>query len=200
MKRITACLSAVLLLMVLAGCGATARQIAAKSQGEKADVFQETTGDKPIPSGYADLVIKARIKTHLEGYHADESKDSAHGKDVYPFLINIDGQAVLWKVVGKKHELPKYVDGVTSRDPEAGTGMKYVLEKKVRLAAGTHKVFFGLSEEPYYTETELYVESGNAYVLEFNPRYWHEHLATRIPTFIKGINSYEVSIKGAKIN
>jgi hypothetical protein len=193
MKKYPLYVSVVLVLMVLAGCGATAKMIQTKSQSERTDVFRELPGGGSIPAGYADLVIKASIKTHLEGYHRDESGDSAHGKDAYPFLINIDGQAVLWKAEGKKHELPKYVDGVTSRDPEAGNGVKYSLEKKVRLTAGTHKVFFGLPEEPYYTETEISVASGNAYVLEFKPRYWHKHLATRIPTFLRGVNTYEMS-------
>jgi hypothetical protein len=199
MKRITAYISVVLLLTVLAGCGASAKMITAKSQSERADVFQEIVGGDAIPAGYAELIIKASIKTHLEGYHGDDSKDSAHGKDVYPFLINIDGQAVLWKVVGKNHELPLYVDGKASRDPEAGNGMKYVLEKKVRIAAGTHKVFFGLPEEPCFTVTDITVTSGGTHVLEFKPKYWHKELPTHIPTFFKGINKYDVVLNGGLI-
>ncbi len=199
MKRITAYISVVLLLTVLAGCGASAKMITAKSQSERTDVFQEIAGGDAIPAGYADLVIKASIKTHLEGYYVDEPNDSAHGKESYPFLINIDGQAVVWMVVGKKHELPLYVDGITSRDPEAGNGMKYVLEKNVRLAAGTHKVFFGLPEEPYFTVADITVTSGGTYVLEFKPKYWHKELPTHIPTFFKGINKYDVVLNGSLI-
>jgi hypothetical protein len=200
MMKFTVHISVVLLLAILAGCGAEAKMITAKLQSERVDVFQEMPGGESLPAGFADLVIKACIKTHLEGYHADESNDSAHGKEAYPFLVNIDGQAALWNVAGKRHDLPKYVDGKTSRDPEAGNGMKYVLEKKVRLTAGTHKVFYGLPEEPYYTVVDITVASGHAYVLEFKPKYWHTHLTTTMPTFYKGIISYEVSIDGVKVN
>jgi hypothetical protein len=189
----------VVALGLMVGCSGAAKMINAMSQSERVDVFQEMPGGESIPAGYADLIIKASIKTHLEGYHVDESKDSAHGKEIYPFLINIDGQAVLWKVVGKKHELPLYVDGKASRDPEAGNGMKYVLDKRVRLAAGTHKVFFGLPEELYFTLADITVTSGGTYVLEFKPKYWHKELPTHIPTFSKGINKYDVVLNGSLI-
>jgi len=199
MKRYAPYVSAVLMIMTLSGCGAAERTIAARSASERSDVFTEVAGNEATPSGYGDVLITANIKTHLEGYHRGESKASAHGKEVYPFLINIDGQAVLWKVAGKKHELPLQVDGITSRDPEAGNGMKYVLKKKVRLAAGAHKVFFGLPEEPYFTVADITVTSGETYVLEFKPKYWHKELPTHIPTFFKGINKYDVVLKGSLI-
>jgi len=199
MNRITISIL-VVALGLMVGCGTAGKTIIAKSQSERADVFQEISATEAIPAGYADLMIRASIKTHVEGYYGEEPKESAHGKEFYPFLVNIDGQAVLWKVEGKKHELPLYVDGITSRDPEAGNGMKYILEKKVRLAAGTHKVFFGLPEEPYYTEADITVTSGNAYVLEFMPKYWHKHVPTRMQTFLKGIYMYEVYVNGVKVD
>jgi hypothetical protein len=182
------------LIVALAGCGATAKMISAKSQSERTDSFKEVTGSEAIPAGYADVIIRASIKTHLEGYYICESKRSAHGKSAYPFLINIDGQAALWNVAGVKHELPPYVDGRTSRDPEAGDGMKYVLEKKVRLAAGMHKVFLGLPEESYYIIADISVKSGGSYVLEFMPDYRYKTLPMRIPTFVKGIGSYKAIV------
>lgn len=192
MKRASLVSHVMLISIVLAGCVAASKTIAINSQSVRTDVFQEISGTESVPPGYADLMIRANIKTHVDGYYIGEPKESAHGKEFYPFLINIDGQAVLWKVQGKRHELPKYVDGITSRDPEAGTGMKYELEKKVRLAAGTHKVFLGLSEEPYHTSADISMESGGTYVLEFKPKYWHKRLPTRIPTFLKGINKYDI--------
>jgi hypothetical protein len=141
------------------------------------------------------MANRATLKTPLPGYYPLESKASAHGKAVYPFLINIDGQAVMWQVEGRKHPLPKYVDGKTSRDPEAGEGMKYVLEKKIQLAIGSHKVFFGLPDEPYYTTVDIFVKSGGLYVLEFKPYYRYETFPTRIPTFLKGVEKFEVMLK-----
>ncbi|HLE40550.1 MAG TPA: hypothetical protein VI956_03515 [Nitrospirota bacterium] len=190
-NKITIGVVVLVLGLALVGCGAAAKMIVAKSQSERADVFQEISGAEAIPAGYADLTIRANIKTHVEGYYIGESKESAHGKEVYPFLINIDEQAVLWKVKGEKHQLPKYVDGKTSRDPEAGEGMKYVLDKKVRLAAGKHTVFFGLPGEPYFTTTEISVKDAGQYVLEFKPGYKYKTSPTRIPTFLKGVSSFE---------
>lgn len=181
-----------LLGIVLTACGSMSKTILLKSQGERTDVFQEISGEESIPTGYADLTIKANIKTHVERYYIGEPKESAHGKEVYPFLVNIDGQAVLWKVKGEKHQLPKYVDGKTSRDPEAGDGVKYILEKKVRLTAGTHKVFFGLPEEQYYTVADISVKSGGTYLLEFKPNYRYKTRPTRIPTYFQGIHKYDV--------
>jgi hypothetical protein len=194
MKRLSTSILAVLLGLTLTGCGAAAKTIALKSQSERTDIFTEVSGTETIPTGYADLTITSNIKTHPEGYYIGESKESAHGKAAYPFLINIDGQAVLWRVAGDKHQLPKYVDGKTSRNPEAGEGMKYVLDKKVRLAVGAHRVFFGLPEEPYYTVADISVQGGKAYVLEFKPVYQCKTLPTRIPTYLKGIHKYDIVV------
>ncbi|MDP2156637.1 MAG: hypothetical protein Q8K68_02875, partial [Nitrospirota bacterium] len=82
-----------------------------------------------------------------------ESKESLHGKVKYPFVVNIDGQAARWEVDGVKDVKPAYdADGKTSRDPEAGEGFRYVLEKKIRLRAGSHRVFFGLPEDNFSIE------------------------------------------------
>jgi hypothetical protein len=182
-------------MAILASCGATTKEIARMSQSERADIFTEIVSEESAPTGYADMVIRASLKTPLAGYYPFESKESAHGKAVCPFLINIDGQAVLWQVEGRKHLLPKYVDGKTSRDPEAGEGMKYVLEKKIQLAEGSHKVFFGLPDESYYTTVDIFLKSGGLYVLEFKPYYRYKIFPTRIPTFLKGVEKLEVMFK-----
>jgi hypothetical protein len=185
----------VTVMAILVSCGATTREIARMSQSEGADVFTEIVSEGSAPTGYADMVIRASLKTPLAGYYSLESKESAQGKAVYHFLMNIDGQAVLWQVEGRKHLLPKYVDGKTSRDPEAGEGMKYVLEKKIRLATGSHEVFFGLPDETYYTTADISVKSGGLYVLEFKPDYKYKTFPTRIPTFLRGVKKFEVMSK-----
>jgi hypothetical protein len=182
-------------MTVFAGCGATRKEIAMMSQSEKTGVFTEVMSEGSAPAEYADVVIKASLKTPLAGYYPVESKRSAHGKAVYTFLINIDGQAVLWQVKGQKHLIPEYVDGKTSHDPDAGEGMQYMLEKKVRIAAGTHKVFIGLPDESYFTTVDISAQSGGSYVLEFKPIYRYKTLPTRIPTFLNGIDRFDVLFK-----
>jgi len=200
MKRITAYISIVLLFMVLAGCGATAKMIAAKSQSERADVFTEVNDADAKSQGNVDMVVKANIKTHVEGYYSGEPEKSLHGKPGYPFVLNIDGQAVLWKVDGQKDVKPAYDEqGKTSKDPEARTGIKYILEKKLRLRTGTHKVSFGLPEDEYHVEAEIALRDGEEAVLEFRPIYRYKTLPTRIPTFLEGIHTYEVYVNGVKV-
>ncbi|NTW60814.1 MAG: hypothetical protein HGA43_16810 [Nitrospirae bacterium] len=200
MKRIIAYLSVALLLVILAGCGATAKMIAAKSQGERTDVFIEMTDTGAKPEGYIELVVKANIKTHVEGYHSDESGKSLHGKPGYPFVLNIDGQAVVWKVDGQKDVHLAYDEqGNTSKDPEAGTGVSYILERKIRLREGAHKAYFVLPEEGYIVDADITLRSGEEAVLEFKPLYWHKHIPYHIPTFLKGVRKYEIYHNGVKI-
>jgi hypothetical protein len=192
MKSISQLLVAITIGIMLAGCSNSAKMMNRMSQSERTDVFTEGSVAGPAPAGFADIVIKASLKTPLEGDYPLESKMTAHGESEHTFLMNIDGQAVQWNVKGIQHELPLYIDGKTSHDPEAGTGMKYVLEKKIRLMAGAHNVFFGLPGDMYYTAKEITVNSGMIYVLEFKPHYWFKEVPTRSPTFLEGINSYEI--------
>jgi hypothetical protein len=199
MKKPFSVVIVITVMSILASCGAMTKEIARMSQSERADVFVEIS-EGPAPAGYADIVIRASIKTHLAGYYPFESTASAHGKAVYPFLINIDGQGALWQVEGRKHLLPEYVDGQTSRDPEAGEGMKYMLEKKVRLAAGAHKFFFGLPDEPYFMTADISVRSGGLYSLELKPDYRYKTAPTRIPTFLNGVDKFEVLIREVAVS
>ncbi len=181
--------------LILTACGVTSKMIVIKSRSERTDVFKEVAETGTIPVGYAGVIIKANIKTHPEGYFIMEPKD-LHGRPGYPFVINIDEQAVIWKVNGEKDRKPVYGQkGETSRDPEAGDGMKYILQKTIRLAAGTHKVFFGLPEESYFMTFAITVHDGGFYVLELMPHYRYKTRPTRIPTFLKGVKTYEVSFK-----
>ena len=201
MKRLLAFFTAILAGLYLTGCGATAKEIQMRSQSEKADVFTEVKNGGIIPAGFAELTIKADIKTHVEGYYALESKASRHGNQTYPFLINIDGQAVLWEVDGSRDIKPAYdSDGKTSHDPEAGEGVKYVLEKKVRLTARAHTVFFGLPEDSYSTEVKLSLKEGEIATLEFKPVYRTKRIPKRIQTFLRGIHRYDFFLNGEPVS
>jgi hypothetical protein len=199
MKRYIATVSAVLLLAILSGCGAATRTIIARSTSERSDIFTEVAGSEASPSGYADMIIMASIKTHLDGFYMGEAKTSAHGTAAYPFLFNIDGQAAVWKAEGKKHQLPSCVDGKTSKDPEAGEGIKYALNKKIRLRAGSHKLFFGLPEDDYYREVVINVKEDGAQMLEFRPEYKYKTIPTRIPTYRQGISHYDIFFNGRPV-
>jgi hypothetical protein len=197
MKRLLRYIVLTVLGITIAGCGVAMQEIKTKSQSVRMDVFSELKDEGAIPKGFADLAIKANIKTHLESYYILESKESLHGKHGYPFVINIDGQAVTWKVEGQRDIIPAYDGkGKTSTDPEAGEGMRYVLEKRVRLTAGSHRIFFGLPEEDYSKNFDITLKEDEVYVLEFKPIYRYKTRPYRIPSFLKGIKDYGVFLNG----
>ena len=199
MNRITVSMI-VVALGLMVGC-ATARMITAKSQSERTTVFTEVTDADARPRGFADMIVKATIKTHEAGYYIGDPGKSLHGKPGYPFVFNIDGQAVVWKVDGQQAVKPAYDEqGRTSRDPEAGTGVKYILETKLRLRHGMHKVYFGLPEDDYSLEAQITLRDGEEAVLEFKPQYRCKTLPTRIPTFLEGINRYEIYLNGVRVS
>ncbi|MEE9914027.1 MAG: hypothetical protein K4571_20130 [Deltaproteobacteria bacterium] len=200
MKKIIMSVLASVMSLILLGCAQTSQAIRQNAQSQRTDVFTEIKNDAGPERGFASLTIKATIKTHLEGYYVLESKESVHGKPGYPFMINIDGQAATWKVDGQKESLPRYdKDGKTSHHPEAGEGVKYILEKKIQLRPGAHKVFFGLPADDYFKEVDVTLKEGDSTSFEFKPIYKYKTRPTRIPDFKKGIKEYEVNLSNERI-
>ena len=181
MKKIMHWALVVAFLIMAANCGAAREQILTQSLTELDGVFQEVTNTDGPPPGFADVVLKASLKTHLSGEGTLlESGDSPHGGPVYRFVLNIDGQAVTWKVPGQRENLPVVSD---RHSQDEGDGMKYALEKKIRLRAGTHRIFLGVSEEDYTKTVNVNLQEGKSYTLEFQPiypRYKQGHPAFRL--------------------
>mgnify|MGYP001422938959 CR=1 FL=1 len=200
MQKVIMGLLAGVMGLVLIGCTGTSQTIRQNAQSQRADVFTEIKNSAMPAQGFVILTIKATIKTHLEGYYALESKESAHGKPGYPFVFNIDGQAATWKVVGQKESVPRYdKNGKTRPNPDAGDGIKYVLEKKIQLRPGTHKVFLGLPADDYFKEVEVTLTSGSHTTLEYKPVYRDKTQPSRIPTFKKGIKEYELYLNNLRL-
>lgn len=199
MKRILKYIALVIMGITLISCVTASQAIKSKSISDRTGEFSEITEGAP-PQGYADIIIKASIKTPLEGHYLLESGKSLRGKTVYPVVFNIGGQAVTWDMKGEKEGTPMYDNnGKTSHDPEAGDGMKYFIEKKVRLISGTHKIFLGLPGENYFTETEVSLKDRETYHMVFAPVYKYKTRPHRIPTFLKGINKYEIFLDENRI-
>ena len=97
-----------------------------------------------------------------------ESGNSPHGGPFYHFVMNIDGQAVTWKVPGQRENIPVVRD---RHSQDEGDGMKYALEKKIRLRAGTHQIFLGVPEENSTKTVTVNLQEGKSYTLEFRPIY-----------------------------
>ena len=194
MRSVNGFLLAAIVGTDLAGCMTTSHFMQAKSQTARKDIFSEADEKGAIPNGYADLEIRTSIKTHVQGYYPLESKDSVHGKKGYPFVLNIDGQAIVWKVDGQEETLPAYFEN-GGRNPEGGTGVRYVIQKKIRLAAGAHRLYFGLPAEDHYREFDVTLTAGGTYALTFEPVYKQRIPGLqRIPnvrSFANGFDRYE---------
>lgn len=188
MRRTAVLLVASIAGAILAGCVTTSQFMKARSQSARTDVFGEVGEKDAVPREYAVLEIRASIKTHTEGFYLHESRNSLHGKKGYPFVLNIDGQAVVWKIDGREETIPFYFEK-GGRNPEGGTGVKYEIQKKIRLAAGSHRVFFGLPTEDYYREFAVKFKEGRSYALVFEPVYKKQRRDTR--RFLNGLECLE---------
>jgi hypothetical protein len=186
MKKAAHIILTAFLGILLVGCG-TSKEIKMKSVSERKNVFQELEGEE-IPRGSVELIIKASLKTHLKGLYLFEGGRTYHGEGNYPFLINIDGQAVTWWAKGEKEVTPRF-DSEGNYDPERGEGIKYILEKKIALAPGPHKFFFALPSEDYFKELEFDLEKSRSHVLEFKPVY---RQSNNYPRFIDGVKEFIV--------
>ncbi|MBA4419102.1 MAG: hypothetical protein C0392_14530, partial [Syntrophus sp. (in: bacteria)] len=85
-----------------------------------------------------------------------------------------------------------------SEDPEAGSGVKYMVEKRLRLKGGEKNLFFGLPEEEYCTDIRIRVLEGKENSLEFKPVY-RKGGTRHIRNFKYGIEDFEVFLSGNQI-
>jgi hypothetical protein len=160
-------------------------------------MFREIQNGEAVEKGLADLLIRASIKTPVAGFHLFESKSHLHGKPGYPFIFNLDGQAVTWKVDGVTGDGAD-VAGKQGDGPEVGLGVRYVMEKRIRLSPGPRRVFFYLPEEDHVTENAISLEEGRMNVLEYRPLYQKPGRGIRYD-FHHGIARYEVFLNGGPI-
>jgi hypothetical protein len=182
--------------LVIGGClnnAAFKEQIRMKSI-EQGSVFEELE-DSNLTPGFGVLLIRLTMKTPKEGFYIMESKNSLQGKSEYPFIFNIGGQGVTWLAKGTPDIQQKIVHG--RRNPEGGEGVKYFLEKNIRLKAGVYKIYFGLTEENFRKEMVINVTEGKTRILEFKPIYRRNRVRGNI--FYGGIHDFEVHLDGKEI-
>ena len=185
-------LFSVLLMAVFSGCGTALKEINAKSLSTRTGIFVEAEGDEPVGAGYSVLDITVSVKTALAGHYLLESKRSLSGKPGLPFIFNIDGQGVIWRIDGQK-EVTKAYDEKGMRIPDGGEGMRYVLHKKIRLAPGLHRVFFGYPADECSREFDILLTEGIS-GLDFKPLYRRDDNRPR--SFLDGLSDFEVIYNG----
>ena len=182
-------------VITFVGCGIASKEIATESISERTGVFCEIQGEETPQKGLVDLLIKAQIKTQPEGWYFLESKDSLQGKSTYPFLFNIDGQAITWEVPGKM-ENNLDCDG-KKNNPDCGVGVRYILEKRIRLREGMHRVFFALPGDDYRTKFEITCKEGKSCNLELKPIYRRYRSSDQ--DYLKGIRRFEAFLNNKQI-
>ncbi len=152
-------------LILLAGCGGTGELIRKQSFGTRSDVYAESGETTTIPQGFADLRVAFSVKTHRSGFHVLES--GTRGSAGYVLVLNIDGHATtLPGVMSEEDTLDE-----RPRTPETGIGIRYRIEKNLRLRAGVHKVFIAVPEDEVAIEQKIQLEWGTRNELLLEPVY-----------------------------
>lgn len=192
MKKVLSLLVVIILGLTCSVYAGKKEDIADKAQSKTGNVFQEMKNGGQPSKGQADLVIKTSIKTYPDGHFAFESRPL----NVYPFVLIVDGQGASWTVEGQKEATP-YYDDKGKRLVEGGKGTRYVVERKIRLAPGAHKIFFGLPEEKFSTEVAISLNEGTENVIEFKPVYRNHRKSVR--HFAHGLSEYEVFLNGNRV-
>ena len=191
-KRVAVLLTAVALMAALSGCYKTAKPV---SISQRTNVFAEVNDTAPPPEGMVHLTLKASVKTPTPEHYLLESKPLKPLSEGFPFELEVDGQEIVWKVQGALEKTP--VSGPEGRLPEGGEGIRYVLDKTIRLARGPHHVVFGVPYDDYYTEVKISLEEGEAHTLEFQPIYAMGRRGYE--TFFRGISRSAVFLDGTRI-
>ena len=188
--------SSLVFLIGIAGCAGEGKQTKPQAiQGMHTDVFSEVKGEQPPPPGTVDLTIKASVKTPTREHFLLESRTPPPAEGGYLFELNIDGQEIVWKVEGVLEKTP--ISDEKGRTPEGGEGIRYILDKKIRLAPGAHHVVFGVPYDDYYTEVKVSLKESEPHTLEFQPIYSTGRRGYE--TFHRGISRTRVFLDGARI-
>ena len=181
--------------LLFSGCAtnpAVSDQIRDKSI-EQAAVFEELKDDASSDRDSV-LIIRATMKTVKEGFYPLESRSALHGKNEYPFVFNIGGQGVVWIAKGLPDKQPDHID--EKRNAEGGEGVKYTLEKRIRIKPGAYKIFLSLAEEKLRKELDITLAGTGPGILEFKPVYRRDR--GKGPMFYEGLSGFEVFLDGHK--
>jgi hypothetical protein len=201
--------------IILGSCGtALHNTIRTNATDKRANVFSEINDQGDPSQGFADVVVRASIKTNDETNSLIESKGIYNGENEYTFSLKIDGQNIIWRVMGERESID-HGDEKDINHQEYGKGIRYVLDKKIRVAEGNHRVVFTIPGKNYLTkQAAINIKAEEKYILEFKPKYKSlcvtTHIKRRHPkpsyscdrgkiTFSAGIKDFEISLNGNKI-
>ncbi len=196
MRRMIGIMTLAIAAIWLTGCTQAVRRTTVPGQTATAGVFKEVTGSA-IEAGSADVLFAISIKTHLPEFYLLESKNSLHGKPGYPFIVTIDGQTAVWREDGRVEATPKY-DAKGILVPDGGEGRRYMLEKRLSLAPGMHRVEIDLPAEGYANSWEVNLEEKDRhYLIEFEPAYRRSGASRS--SFLHGLRRFDAFLDGIPV-
>jgi hypothetical protein len=162
---------ALLTALAFFGCAHVTREGIMQRASEEAFSFEEINEkDSQLPECHAELLIKASIKIPQKEFYLIKRKPPRDENSRYPFVLNINGQGVLWTANCTLDSQKTYINN--KRNPEGGEGLMCGLGKRIRLKSGSYRVYLGLPEEEFETEVAISLPDSSWNVLECRPIYW----------------------------
>ena len=177
-------------ILILAGCTSTPASVPCQIANTGSSIA-ECDPSAPIPSRKGSLTIKTSFKTHQRDYYPLESDDSFHGSERIPIKVTINDAHVLWHISGKPHSLPSYnPDGSRNRNPEAGEGMMYTLEKTIIVDPGTYIITVTIGNDITVENIDVVIEPGIPQIVELLPEYYFCTRGSRSRSHFHGIADF----------
>jgi hypothetical protein len=189
-------ISAVLLMgTMLAGCAGNAEIVKRAESSLREDVGKIISTAKPPEKSFADLTIRASLKTHLAGIFP--LREDLHGTADYQLLVNMDGQPL--KFSGNC--FAEDTSSPSNRNPEAGMGTRCRFQSHVRVKAGSHRIIVALPYDKVAVEREITLEDSTDNLLEVTPTYYPDRRPNGpgkggAASFKEGISGVELSLNG----
>jgi hypothetical protein len=160
--RIEGFIALMVVAVSLSGCAGNREAVVKATVQTRLDVFQvvQTTRIEP---GKALLRIEFPVKTYKSRIGTKYIK---HTDPPFTAVVNIDGQTVELTDEPVLEELP----GDFMKNPEAGTGWKYVFRKTVLLEPGRHQIAIAVPQADVVVGKELVLNAGEN-LLQLAPLY-----------------------------
>jgi hypothetical protein len=177
------------------GCARNTELVDRAEISARGDVCAVVSLAKPPEKGFADLTIRASLKTHqTSGILA--GKDP-HGTPDYQLLVNIDGQPLRFSGDCFTEDKSDSLD----RLPEIGIGTRYRFQAHIRLKTGSHRIIVALPYDSVATEREITLEDGTDNLLRVEPSYYSDRRqrgpgSAGATSFKEGIGGLDLSLNG----
>jgi hypothetical protein len=181
--------------MVVAGCAENGELLKRAERPERSNVYTVVTTATPPERGFADLAIRASVKTHRAALLP--LGNDPHGTPGYQLLVNIDGEPL--RISGA----PAIEEGFSDagRNPEAGEGIRYLFRAHLRLKAGAHRVIVALPGDRVAVQRDICLEERTDTMMEVTPSYFSVRRqlgpgSAGATSFREGTSGLELSMNG----